>query len=101
MTRRLTYGEECWLRETAAKHAQNQPAVVSGELVLLALAELDELRAERGAAEQRGRQLELADVLAWVRDRGGQHTNGRTSSAWNHCREWVAECLTNSAHRKP
>lgn len=47
MTRRLTYDEECWLRETAAKHAQGKHvAIISGELVLLALAELDALRGE-------------------------------------------------------
>lgn len=59
------------------------------------------LRAEAADAERRGRQLELADVLAWARGRGGQHTNGGTSAAWNHVRSWVAESLESGAHRKP
>lgn len=50
------------------------------------------------AAEQRGRELERDDFVAWALNRGGQHTNGGTSSAWNHCREWVVDAVRSGAH---
>jgi hypothetical protein len=50
--------------------------------------------------EERGRQLERSDVLAWMRESGGQQTNGRVSSAWNHVRSWVADCIERGVHEK-
>ncbi len=73
MTRRLTHGEECWLRETAAKHAQGKHvAIISGELVLLALAELDAARAELAA---RDLCEACGDVLAHERPRCERHVH--------------------------
>jgi hypothetical protein len=59
---------------------------------------LDDIAQAIASAEADGRAKERLSVVAWMRRRGGQHTNGGSQAAWNHVRDSIADQVVSGAH---
>jgi hypothetical protein len=59
---------------------------------------LDEIAQAIAQAEADGRAAERLAVVSWMRQRGGQRTNGGAEAAWNHVRDGIADRIEAGVH---